>query len=162
MSSAPAIASDFPEHSRFSAETATPWKKLFRATLLASCAQSELRLGDTLYQGEPIRYPGVPQFSPEVFAIVTCPDTSRRKQFDRGLQQLVEEGAIQLFHTKGRQKDAILAAVGELQFDVVQFRLENEYKAHREFSGCRTNMQDGIEPTRAMWRSSPLRSQTGR
>src|SRR5690606_22622802 len=76
-----------------------------------------------------IRYPGVPQFSPEVFASVTCPDTSRRKQFDRGLQQLVEEGAIQLFYTKGRQKDAILAAVGELQFDVVQFRLEVEYNA---------------------------------
>ncbi|MFN8741268.1 MAG: peptide chain release factor 3 [Pirellula sp.] len=89
----------------------------------------ELRLGDTLFQGEPIRYPGVPQFSPEVFASVTCPDTSRRKQFDRGIQQLVEEGAIQLFFTRGRQKDAILAAVGELQFDVVQFRLESEYNA---------------------------------
>jgi peptide chain release factor 3 len=89
----------------------------------------ELRLGDTLFQGDPIRYPGVPQFSPEVFASVTCPDTSRRKQFDRGIQQLVEEGAIQLFFTRGRQKDAILAAVGELQFDVVQFRLESEYNA---------------------------------
>ncbi len=89
----------------------------------------ELRLGDTIYQGPAVRYPGVPQFSPEVFASVTCPDTSRRKQFDRGLEQLVEEGAIQLFHTKGSQRDAILAAVGELQFDVVQFRLETEYNA---------------------------------
>ncbi len=101
----------------------------FPGDIIGVVCPGELRLGDSLYQGEPIRYPGVPQFSPEVFANVTCPDTSRRKQFDRGLQQLVEEGAIQLFHTRGRQKDAILAAVGELQFDVVQFRLENEYKA---------------------------------
>lgn len=89
----------------------------------------ELRLGDTIYQGEAVRYPGVPQFSPEVFATVDCPDTSRRKQFDRGLEQLVEEGAIQLFRSKGRRRDTILAAVGELQFDVVRFRLETEYKA---------------------------------
>ncbi len=104
-------------------------EEAFPGDIIGVICPGELRLGDTLYQGEPIRYPGVPQFSPEVFANVTCPDTSRRKQFDRGLQQLVEEGAIQLFHSKGRQKDAILAAVGELQFDVVQFRLENEYKA---------------------------------
>jgi peptide chain release factor 3 len=89
----------------------------------------ELRLGDTIYQGPPVRYPAVPQFSPEVFASLSCPDTARRKQFDRGLTQLVEEGAIQLFHSKGRNREAILAAVGELQFDVVQFRLETEYNA---------------------------------
>jgi peptide chain release factor 3 len=104
-------------------------EEAFPGDIIGVVCPGELRLGDTIYQGEPVRYPGVPQFSPEVFANVTCPDTSRRKQFDRGLQQLVEEGAIQLFHTKGRQKDAILAAVGELQFDVVQFRLESEYNA---------------------------------
>ncbi|MEO8268751.1 MAG: peptide chain release factor 3 [Aureliella sp.] len=104
-------------------------EEAFPGDIIGVVCPGELRLGDTLYQGEPIRYPGVPQFSPEVFANVICPDTSRRKQFDRGLLQLVEEGAIQLFHSKGRQKDAILAAVGELQFDVVQFRLEAEYKA---------------------------------
>lgn len=104
-------------------------EEAFPGDIIGVVCPGELRLGDTIYQGQPIRYPGVPQFSPEVFATVTCPDTSRRKQFDRGLQQLVEEGAIQLFHTKGRQKDAILAAVGELQFDVVKFRLEVEYNS---------------------------------
>ena len=89
----------------------------------------ELRLGDTVFERTPVQYPGVPQFPPEVFASIHCPDTSRRKQFDRGLEQLVEEGAVQLFYGTGRQRDAILAAVGELQFDVVQFRLESEYKA---------------------------------
>jgi peptide chain release factor 3 len=101
----------------------------FPGDIIGVVCPGELRLGDTIYQGATVRYPGVPQFSPEVFASVTCPDTSRRKQFDRGLQQLVEEGAIQLFVTKGRLRDAILAAVGELQFDVVQFRLETEYNS---------------------------------
>ncbi len=104
-------------------------EEAFPGDIIGVVCPGELRLGDTIYQGQVVRYPGVPQFSPEVFASVTCPDTSRRKQFDRGLEQLVEEGAIQLFHTKGRQRDAILAAVGELQFDVVQFRLETEYNA---------------------------------
>ncbi len=104
-------------------------EEAYPGDIIGVVCPGELRLGDTIYKGAPVRYPGVPQFSPEVFASVTCPDTSRRKQFDRGLEQLVEEGAIQLFLTKGRQRDAILAAVGELQFDVVKFRLETEYNA---------------------------------
>lgn len=104
-------------------------EEAYPGDIIGVICPGELRLGDTIYQGTAVRYPGVPQFPPEVFASVTCPDTSRRKQFDRGLEQLIEEGAIQLFHTKGRKRDAILAAVGELQFDVVQFRLETEYNA---------------------------------
>ncbi len=104
-------------------------EEAFPGDIIGVVCPGELRLGDTIYQGAAIHYPAVPQFSPEVFARVTCPDTSRRKQFDRGLQQLVEEGAIQLFLSKGRQRDAILAAVGQLQFDVVQFRLETEYNS---------------------------------
>ena len=104
-------------------------EEAYPGDIIGVVCPGELRLGDTIYQGQAVRYPGVPQFSPEVFANVSCPDTSRRKQFDRGIEQLVEEGAIQLFHTKGRKRDAILAAVGVLQFDVVQFRLETEYNA---------------------------------
>jgi peptide chain release factor 3 len=104
-------------------------EEAYPGDIIGVVCPGELRLGDTIYQGSAVRYPGVPQFSPEVFASVTCPDTSRRKQFDRGLEQLVEEGAIQLFRTKGRQRETILAAVGELQFDVVKFRLETEYTA---------------------------------
>lgn len=104
-------------------------EEAYPGDIIGVVCPGELRLGDTLYQGPAVRYPGVPQFSPEVFASITCPDTSRRKQFDRGLVQLVEEGAIQLFYTRGRHRDSIFAAVGELQFDVVQFRLESEYNA---------------------------------
>lgn len=88
----------------------------------------EFRLGDTLCGGEPFHYEPLPQFSPEFFAVLECPDTSRRKQFDRGLTQLVEEGAIQVFYdARAAQREMILASVGELQFDVVRFRLESEY-----------------------------------
>lgn len=88
----------------------------------------EFQLGDTLCQGQPIQYEPLPQFSPEFFAVLDCHDTSRRKQFDKGLEQLVEEGAIQVFHdARATRKEMILAAVGELQFDVVRFRLESEY-----------------------------------
>ncbi|TWT96576.1 peptide chain release factor 3 [Neorhodopirellula pilleata] len=104
-------------------------EEAFPGDIIGVVCPGELRLGDSVYEDTPVRYPGVPQFPPEVFASIDCPDTSRRKQFDRGLEQLVEEGAVQLFYGTGRQRDAILAAVGELQFDVVQFRLESEYKA---------------------------------
>jgi peptide chain release factor 3 len=90
----------------------------------------EFRLGDTLCEGRPVQFEPLPQFSPEFFAVFDCADTSRRKQFDRGLEQLVEEGAIQVFYdVLGARREKILAAVGELQFDVVQFRLETEYNA---------------------------------
>lgn len=95
----------------------------------------EFQLGDTICQGDPIHYEPLPQFSPEFFAVLNCADTSRRKQFDRGLQQLVEEGAIQIFHdAKATRREMILAAVGELQFDVVRFRLESEYNTQTTLS----------------------------
>lgn len=95
----------------------------------------EFRLGDTLCGGKPVQYEPLPQFSPEFFAVFECADTSRRKQFDRGLEQLVEEGAIQVFYdVLGTRREKILAAVGELQFDVVQFRLETEYNAATKVS----------------------------
>lgn len=91
-----------------------------------------LRLGDTLCEGNPIRFEGLPQFSPERFALVRCADTRRRKQMSEGLQQLADEGAIQLFVNPDNIREPILAAVGELQFDVVRFRMESEYNAEVE------------------------------
>jgi peptide chain release factor 3 len=90
----------------------------------------QLRLGDTLGGNDRLTYLGQWQFPPECFATLACTDTARRKQFDKGLQQLVEEGAIQLFRDPvAPTVDPVLAAVGQLQFDVVQFRLETEYNA---------------------------------
>ncbi|MEZ6127203.1 MAG: peptide chain release factor 3 [Planctomycetaceae bacterium] len=89
----------------------------------------EFRLGDTICVGTPVSFEPLPQFSPEHFAVLRCPDTMRRKQFDLGLRQLLEEGAVQMFHDPNSvRREPILGAVGELQFDVVRFRLESEYK----------------------------------
>ncbi|MCA9134236.1 MAG: peptide chain release factor 3 [Planctomycetales bacterium] len=95
----------------------------------------EFRLGDTLCEGPPLQFEPLPQFAPEFFAVLECPDTSRRKQFDRGVEQLVEEGAIQVFHdARATRRETILASVGELQFDVVRFRMESEYNTPTKVS----------------------------
>lgn len=95
----------------------------------------EFLLGDTICEGEPVNFDPLPQFSPEFFAVLRTSDTARRKQFERGLTQLLEEGAIQMFHDESSvRREPILAAVGELQFDVVRFRLESEYNTATEIS----------------------------
>lgn len=86
------------------------------------------RLGDTICEGTPLSYEPLPQFPPEHFAILRCPSSDRRKQFERGLTQLTEEGAIQVFvDPRASHRELILGAVGELQFDVVRYRLQSEY-----------------------------------
>ena len=85
-------------------------------------------IGDTLSTGAPLRFDAVPRFTPEHFAILRCRSLSKHKQFHRGLAQLEEEGAIQvLVSADSVQRDLVLAAVGELQFDVVVARLAHEY-----------------------------------
>ena len=92
-----------------------------------------LRIGDTLYDGAPVRYEGIPRFSPEHFVRVSLRDPFRRKQLKRGLEQLSEEGAVQLFFDRGRlERDPVLGAVGRLQFDVVRHRLRSEYNVEAE------------------------------
>jgi peptide chain release factor 3 len=88
----------------------------------------EFRLGDSICEGPPVAFEPLPTFAPEQFAVLRCEDTARRKQFERGLSQLLEEGVVQLFHDpSSTTREPILGGVGELQFDVVRFRLENEY-----------------------------------
>ncbi|MEX2114103.1 MAG: peptide chain release factor 3, partial [Pirellulales bacterium] len=103
-------------------------EEAFPGDIVGLVNPGEFRLGDTLCQRQPFHFDALPQFSPEHFAVIRCRDTARRKQFERGLQQLIEEGAVQMFHEPhARRREPILGAVGELQFDVVRFRLESEY-----------------------------------
>ncbi|MEO0352664.1 MAG: peptide chain release factor 3 [Cyanobacteria bacterium P01_A01_bin.15] len=85
-------------------------------------------IGDTIYQGKKLEYEGIPFFSPELFAYLKNPNPSKFKQFRKGVTELREEGAVQIMYSADESKrDPILAAVGQLQFEVVQFRLKNEY-----------------------------------
>jgi peptide chain release factor 3 len=86
-----------------------------------------IQIGDTFTQGEELRFTGIPHFAPELFKRVRLKDPLKMKQLQKGLQQLSEEGATQLFMPLNNN-DLILGAVGVLQFDVVQQRLRDEYK----------------------------------
>lgn len=85
-------------------------------------------IGDTLYVGPRVEFEGIPCFSPEIFAWLRNPNPSAFKSFRKGVNELREEGAVQvLYDTDPSKRDPILAAVGQLQLEVVQYRLENEY-----------------------------------
>jgi peptide chain release factor 3 len=85
-------------------------------------------IGDTIYLGRKLEYEGIPCFSPELFAFLRNPNPSKFKQFNKGVSELQEEGAVQIMYSADEAKrDPILAAVGQLQMEVVQFRLQNEY-----------------------------------
>jgi peptide chain release factor 3 len=85
-----------------------------------------LQLGDTLSEGEPLQFTGLPFFAPEMFRSVEVADPLRTKQLKAGLTQLGEEGAIQVFRPLAGSM-LLLGAVGQLQFEVVAHRLEHEY-----------------------------------
>jgi peptide chain release factor 3 len=87
-------------------------------------------IGDTLTTDPNILYKEIPRFSPEAFSYLHNPNTAKFKQFRQGLEQLMQEGVIQALYLRHSAiKVPLLAAVGPLQFEVVQFRLENEYGA---------------------------------
>ncbi len=86
-------------------------------------------IGDTLCSADkPFRFAGIPTFAPEHFARVEQVDTMKRKQFVKGMTQIAQEGAIQIFHEPDSGlEEVIVGAVGVLQFEVLEYRLKNEY-----------------------------------
>jgi peptide chain release factor 3 len=86
-----------------------------------------IQIGDTFTDGEDVQFIGIPHFAPEMFRRVRLKDPLKMKQLQKGLTQLSEEGATQVFMPM-RNNDLILGAVGTLQFDVVAYRLKDEYK----------------------------------
>ncbi|MEO5701933.1 MAG: peptide chain release factor 3 [Casimicrobiaceae bacterium] len=87
----------------------------------------QLQIGDTLTDGEALAYKGIPYFAPELFRVARPRDPFKSKQLQKGLQELGEEGAIQVFETV-QGNTLLLGAVGQLQFEVVADRLAREYK----------------------------------
>lgn len=90
------------------------------------------KIGDTFTEGEILQYKGIPSFSPELFREVENLDAMKAKQLDKGIRQLTEEGVAQLFVQQHGAKK-IIGTVGELQFEVIRFRLEHEYGAKCSF-----------------------------
>ncbi|MBY0402767.1 MAG: peptide chain release factor 3, partial [Cyanobacteria bacterium] len=111
-----------------------------------SSNQSIFAIGDTVCEGKSVSYESIPKFPPELFATMRNPNPSKYKQFTKGIQQLASEGAIQIFYLADGfgQKNMVLAAVGQLQFEVIQYRLEKEY-------GVETILEPLHEYTHARW-----------
>lgn len=86
------------------------------------------KIGDTLTEGEKLHFRGLPSFSPEMFKYIENDDPMKSKQLSKGIDQLMDEGVAQMFVNQfnGRK---IIGTVGQLQFEVIQYRLENEYNA---------------------------------
>ena len=114
-----------------------------------------IRIGDTFTQGEELKFTGIPSFAPELFRRVVLRDPLRLKALRKGLDQLSEEGATQVFRPLATN-DLILGAVGVLQFDVVAWRLRNEYGVESRY--------EPVDVTTARWVSSgdPARLETFR
>ncbi len=91
-----------------------------------------IRIGDTFTQGEDLKFAGIPNFAPELFRRIQLKDPLKMKQLQKGLIQLSEEGAVQLFRPM-KNNDLIVGAVGTLQFDVVVQRLKSEYKVEATY-----------------------------
>ncbi|HEY0455446.1 MAG TPA: peptide chain release factor 3 [Verrucomicrobiae bacterium] len=102
----------------------------FPGDIIGLVGHAEFGIGDTLTTDPKIVYNEIPRFTPETFAYIHNPNTAKFKQFRQGLDQLLQEGVIQVLHLKDTaSKTPLLAAVGPLQFEVVQYRLESEYGA---------------------------------
>lgn len=84
------------------------------------------QIGDTLYQNKKVEFEALPSFTPEIFVKVSAKNVLKQKHFHKGVEQLVQEGAIQYYKTL-HTNQIILGAVGQLQFEVFEHRMKNEY-----------------------------------
>lgn len=110
----------------FQADTRKNVEEAFPGDIIGLHNHGTIQVGDTFSQGESLKYGGIPYFAPELFRRVVLKDPLRAKALQKGLVQLTEEGATQLFKPL-KNNDLILGAVGILQFDVTAYRLKAEY-----------------------------------
>ena len=119
----------------FGAERSTV-EEAFPGDVVGLVNATDLRIGDTLYEHSPVTFPGLPSFAPELFTGARPLDTSKSKQFRRGLEVLEEEGVVQVLRDPDMgDASLVLAAVGQLQFEVFAHRLGSEFNAPIELIG---------------------------
>ena len=129
----------------FQADSRKNVEEAYAGDIIGLYNHGTIQVGDTFTQGESLKYAGVPNFAPELFRRVVLRDPLRAKALQKGLQQLTEEGATQLFKPF-KNNDLILGAVGVLQFDVTAFRLKSEYNVECAY--------DNVSVYTARWVSS--------
>lgn len=107
--------------------------RAYAGDIIGMIDRGTLMIGDTLTQGEKLKFTGIPQFSPDLFSLVELKNPIKMKQLQKGLVHLAEEGSSQVFRRK-YNSDTIMGVVGRLQFEVVKYRLLHEYGADAIFS----------------------------
>lgn len=122
----------FANPATFMARSKNIVEEAFPGDVIGLYDTGNFKIGDTLTEGEDLQFRGIPSFSPEIFKELVNKDPMKSKQLEKGIQQLTDEGVAQLFTVEvGNRK--IVGTVGELQFEVIQYRLEHEYGAKCEF-----------------------------
>jgi peptide chain release factor 3 len=118
----------FSSPAQFMAQRKTTVDEAWAGDIIGLPDNGTFKIGDTLTEGEKLHFRGLPSFSPEMFKYIENADPMRQKQLSKGIDQLMDEGVAQLFVNQfnGRK---IIGTVGQLQFEVIQYRLLNEYNA---------------------------------
>ncbi|HEY8403590.1 MAG TPA: peptide chain release factor 3 [Flavobacteriales bacterium] len=122
----------YPNPVTFMASSKNTIDEAYAGDVIGLYDTGNFKIGDTLTEGEKMMFKGIPSFSPEIFKELVNRDPMKTKQLEKGIRQLTEEGVAQLFiQEPGSRK--IVGTVGELQFEVIKYRLEHEYGAKCEF-----------------------------
>ena len=118
----------FSSPTQFMAQKKSTIEEAYPGDIVGLPDNGIFKIGDTLTEGEQIHFKGLPSFSPEMFKYIENADPMKTKQLEKGINQLMDEGVAQLFINQfnGRK---LIGTVGQLQFEVIQYRLENEYNA---------------------------------
>ena len=118
----------FSSPTQFMAQRKSTIEEAYPGDIVGLPDNGIFKIGDTLTDGEQLHFRGLPSFSPEMFKYIENDDPMRAKQLNKGIEQLMDEGVAQLF-TNTFNNRKIIGTVGQLQFEVIQYRLENEYNA---------------------------------
>ncbi len=123
----------FTNPATFMAQSKSIIDEAYPGDVIGLYDSGNFKIGDTLSEGEQLQFQGIPSFSPEIFKELVNKDPMKTKQLEKGIQQLTDEGVAQLFTQIGGNRK-IVGTVGELQFEVIQYRLQHEYGASSQFN----------------------------
>ncbi len=131
---------------QFMADSREEVESAYAGDIIGLYDTGNLQIGDTIYSGKrKVKFPDLPQFTPELFMRVAPKNVMKQKSFHKGMQQLIQEGAIQLYRTY-HTEEYIIGAVGQLQFEVFQYRLLHEYNAEVEMTPMGSKIARWIDP----------------
>lgn len=133
----------FASPTSFMADNKSVVEEAWPGDVIGLYDSGNFKIGDTLTEGEMMNYVGIPSFSPEIFKELENTDPFKTKQLEKGVTQLSDEGVAQLF-TQNPGNRKIIGTVGELQFEVIQFRLLQEYGASCRFISMNTSKANWV------------------